>query len=107
MLVQIVVSESVRGWEQNTCNIIDTDLQTLREFVIKDIDCDDLLEDERNEDYSDVLEYLEKNWEDYGLGLHRGCDEEEGYHFEWEESTVSYRVFNPDHEFLEMIKRNM
>ncbi len=98
MLIQVSSSMSCRGWEENSSDLIETDEKTLKEYIIKEV-----LMDEWEYTREESIKELEnKNggfggWELYGDEIN----------YEGEESCVTYKVYVPTQEDVDMLLRNM
>ena len=98
MLIKESSSSSCRGWEGNSSGLIETEHTSLREYLIVEVIMYDY--DMTREE---SIEELDGEQDDFG-GWSGGDDE---YDFEGEESTVSYRVFKPTQDYIDMLTRNL
>ena len=99
MLIKTSSSSSCRGWEGNSSGIIETEHPTLREYLITEIIMYDY--DMTREESIEELDSRDSNeW-----GGWTGKEDE--YDYEGEECTVSYRVFKPTQEYIDMLTRNL
>ncbi len=98
MLVRSSSSVSCRGWEENDSDLIETDHKTLREFIIVDV----LMEDwEMSREEAE-----EELKESDGYGCWEVCSDT-SINFEGEESCVTYSVYIPTQEDVDLLLRNM
>lgn len=98
MLIQSSSSSSCRGWEENDSDLTETDHKTLREYIINEI-----LMYEWDLTREESIEKLDNDPDVCG-----GWEgDEDQYNWEGEEGTVTYKIFKPTQEYIDMLIRNM
>jgi len=98
MLIQSSSSSSCRGWEENGSDLTETDHKSLREYVLNEI-----IMYEYDMTIEESIEELDNNNCDFG-----GWNGDESqYNWEGEEGTVTYKIFKPTQEYIDMLIRNM
>lgn len=93
MFIQIISSDSCRGWEGNDAEIVETECSTLKEFM------EELMRDEFDMDEEEIAKELTGElWKEQGFGFFPEGEvdgEVLEYGYEDEETTTTYRVYEP------------
>jgi hypothetical protein len=98
ILIEKVVSTSVRGWEGNVVWYEEFEGETLREYLVFELEEDGCSNEE--------IERLLEGGDDFGF-VGGVTDQDMSVDYEGEEDCISYRVVTFSSKTIEMFKRHM
>lgn len=101
ILIEMITSTSVRGWEGNEVRYQEFQGSTLREYLVQ------MLKDEHDLEDNEVEEWLSGEGDDCFGFVGEVTDQDTSVDYEGEEVCITYNVVTFSKEDIEMFRRHM